>query len=75
MWCSSSTNRPEANLPCVAGASDQKTDTAACRSRHPGGVQVALCDGSSRFISESVDINLWQAMGSIGWGEVVGELP
>jgi hypothetical protein len=75
MWCTSATNRPELNLPCVAGASGQKTDTAACRSRHPSGVQVALCDGSVRFMTESVDINLWQGMGSIAGGEVLGEIP
>ena len=29
-------------------------------SFHPGGCQFALCDGSVRFVSEVVDINLLQ---------------
>jgi prepilin-type processing-associated H-X9-DG protein len=75
MWCTANTNRPEANLPCVGGASNQKTDTAASRSRHPGGVDVALCDGSVRIVNESVGLTLWQAMGSISKGEITGEIP
>lgn len=75
MWCTSTTNRPELNLPCVGGASDQKTDTAACRSRHPGGVQVSCCDGSARFLSDTVDLVIWQALGSIAGGEVVSGSP
>ncbi|MEZ6089451.1 MAG: DUF1559 domain-containing protein [Pirellulaceae bacterium] len=33
----------------------------AARSRHPGGVQVTLCDASVRFVAETVDINAWRA--------------
>lgn len=43
--------------------------TFAARSRHPGGVQVAMADGSVRFVSESLAIELWQALGSLGGGE------
>jgi len=39
------------------------------RSRHPGGVQVSLGDASVRFISDSVDLILYQSMGSIDGGE------
>jgi hypothetical protein len=38
-------------------------------------MQVALCDGSSRFITESVDMNIWHAVGSVEGGEVVGPVP
>ena len=47
---------------------------AAARSRHSGGVQVGLADGSARFVPDSVDLTVWQAMGSIKGGEVV-EMP
>ncbi|MBP85385.1 MAG: prepilin-type cleavage/methylation domain-containing protein [Planctomycetaceae bacterium] len=45
----------------------------AARSLHPGGVQLALCDGSVRFVSETVDLTLWRALGSRAGGEVIGE--
>jgi prepilin-type N-terminal cleavage/methylation domain-containing protein/prepilin-type processing-associated H-X9-DG protein len=75
-WCSADfgpdTNAPAQNLPCislpgVAGA------TVASRSRHTGGVQVVMCDGSVHFISENIDTTMWQALGSMKGGEVVGE--
>ncbi len=45
----------------------------AARSRHPGGANVTLCDGSVRFVSETVDRATWQALGSRNGGEVLGE--
>ena len=41
------------------------------RSRHPGGVQVGMVDGSVQFVSESIDLVNWRALGSRGGGEVV----
>jgi len=45
---------------------------AAARSRHAGGVNAALCDGSVRFVRNSIDLNTWRALGSMAGGEVVG---
>ena len=42
-------------------------------SRHVGGVNVALCDGSVRFVSENVDRSIWRAVGTRAGGEVIGE--
>ncbi len=42
-------------------------------SRHTGGVNMALCDGSVRFVSENIDLALWRAVGSRSGGEVAGE--
>ena len=33
-------------------------------SNHPGGVNVAFCDGSVKFIRDSIDIQTWWALGS-----------
>jgi prepilin-type processing-associated H-X9-DG protein len=33
-------------------------------SYHPGGVQVCLCDGSVRWITDGVDLFAWRALGS-----------
>lgn len=66
-WCS---NRPNQNLPAVAG-NCSTTDTAGSRSRHTGGVQVLLADGSIHFISDSIDLTLWRHLATIAGGEVV----
>ena len=42
-------------------------------SQHVGGVQILMCDGSVRFISENLDLNTWRNLGSINGGEVLGE--
>jgi prepilin-type processing-associated H-X9-DG protein len=42
----------------------------AARSRHTGGVNVALCDGSCRFVADSVAWTTWQALGTSRGGEV-----
>ncbi len=43
----------------------------AARSRHPGGVNVWMADGSMRFIEDFIDHSLWQALISIDGDEVV----
>jgi prepilin-type processing-associated H-X9-DG protein len=45
----------------------------AARSRHPGGVNVLLGDGSVRFVTNSVDLNTWRALSTRSGGEVFGE--
>jgi prepilin-type processing-associated H-X9-DG protein len=43
------------------------------RSRHPGGVNVGLCDGSVRLVSETVNLDTWRALGSRNGNEVLGQ--
>jgi len=43
------------------------------RSRHTGGVVATMCDGSVRFVTNSVDIGTWQALSTMADGEVMGE--
>jgi prepilin-type processing-associated H-X9-DG protein len=62
------TNDPK--MPAVAGA--RTAQVSAARSRHPGGVNAAFCDGSIRFIAEGIALNAWQAMGSMNGEEVAG---
>jgi prepilin-type N-terminal cleavage/methylation domain-containing protein len=42
-------------------------------SYHEGGVQVNLCDGSVRFVSENIDLGVWRALGSRNGKEPIGE--
>jgi prepilin-type processing-associated H-X9-DG protein len=43
----------------------------AASSRHLGGVNVAFCDGSGRFVSDNIDLTAWRALGSRNGGEVI----
>ena len=40
-------------------------------SRHPGGVNVLMCDGSARFVKSSVAVQSWWALGTMAGGEIV----
>lgn len=65
-------NLPQLNLPCAVSTSAAPTMFAS-RSRHPGGVQVTLCDGSSRFIAETIQINIWRGLSTTLGQEVIAE--
>ncbi len=41
------------------------------RSHHTGGVEIGLVDGSVRFLSQTIDLNVWRGLGSRAGGEVV----
>ncbi len=41
------------------------------RSWHLGGVNVVAADGSLRFVSESIALNVWRALGTRNGGELV----
>ena len=59
--CGASASVPVQNLPCVAlGGPNQH----AARSQHSGGVHALLCDGSTRFVSNTVDLTVYRSVGS-----------
>ena len=64
-----STRRP--NPPCTGPNSTTMPMTMAARSRHPGGVLAALCDGSARFVSDNVAIDVWRGLGTTQGGEII----
>jgi len=41
----------------------------AARSRHPGGVNVLMADGSGQFVGDTVDLAVWQAVSTRAGGE------
>jgi prepilin-type N-terminal cleavage/methylation domain-containing protein/prepilin-type processing-associated H-X9-DG protein len=60
---------PNSRTPdCVIGGF-----AMTARSMHPGGVNLLLADGSTRFVSSSIDRQLWRAVASISGGESVGD--
>jgi prepilin-type processing-associated H-X9-DG protein len=40
-------------------------------SAHIGGVNLLLCDGSVRFVSDKISLATWRAVGSRNGGEVI----
>jgi prepilin-type processing-associated H-X9-DG protein len=68
-------NNPQMNLPCAWGTNAEPFDTlyATSRSRHEGGVNVTLADGSVRFLSENLDLTTYRRLGYMGDGAVVGD--
>jgi len=59
--------------PCEGTYStyDTRATIMTARSSHPGGVQLLLCDGSERFVSESIDLDTWEALATPAGGEVI----
>jgi prepilin-type N-terminal cleavage/methylation domain-containing protein/prepilin-type processing-associated H-X9-DG protein len=56
----------DATMPCLKLGDNY----SSARSRHTGGVNVVLCDGSVRFIRDSIDLATWQALASVSSGEI-----
>jgi prepilin-type N-terminal cleavage/methylation domain-containing protein/prepilin-type processing-associated H-X9-DG protein len=42
-------------------------------SRHTGGVNICLGDGSVRFVRDSIDLGVWRALGTRSGGEPAGD--
>ena len=63
-------------LSCVAanswgGAPGGYNDIITATSNHPGGVNVCFCDGSVRFVKDSVNVQTWWSIGTRNQAEVV----
>jgi len=76
-------NTPNSSAPDVVNWAIQDNDPmtpvstagaqhSAARSRHSGGVNVTLADGSIRFVTNAINLTVWRALGSMDGGEVVG---
>ena len=43
------------------------------KSDHAGGVILGMCDGSTRFISNNINLSVWRSIGTRGQGEVISD--
>jgi prepilin-type N-terminal cleavage/methylation domain-containing protein len=66
-------NTPGEGMPCVQTGTPYNTLWSAARSYHPSGVQGCMADGSVRFFSNNISLLTWQALGSRGGGESLGD--
>lgn len=62
-----------ANTAVAPNAPNNNSHGRVARSDHEGGIQVTLCDGSSRFVSNNIDFDTWQALSTRRNREVIGE--
>jgi prepilin-type N-terminal cleavage/methylation domain-containing protein/prepilin-type processing-associated H-X9-DG protein len=67
------TNLPEAPCTTTFTAWNNRNLTMSARSRHSGGVNIALCDGTVRFVTNSVNLIVWQSLGTSKDQDTVGE--
>jgi prepilin-type N-terminal cleavage/methylation domain-containing protein/prepilin-type processing-associated H-X9-DG protein len=63
-------SEPGQDLPCTPNAGDQSA-YAGARSRHPGGINVLLGDGSVRFLKNSINMPVWLGLNTINGGEII----
>jgi prepilin-type N-terminal cleavage/methylation domain-containing protein/prepilin-type processing-associated H-X9-DG protein len=49
------------------------TNSTPYTSYHPGGAQFLLCDGSARFVSQTIDLNLLKALGTRARKEIISD--
>jgi prepilin-type N-terminal cleavage/methylation domain-containing protein/prepilin-type processing-associated H-X9-DG protein len=68
------TSQNPANADCKAFPTPNPNwNVFTARSRHTGGVNVLLCDGSTHFVTNTIAWPVWQALGTSQGGEVVGD--
>lgn len=69
-YCDPNPPNPPANCTGLT-VSGYAVRAFAARSRHTGGVNVAFCDGSGRFVADAVNALTWQYLGTSQGGEVI----
>ncbi len=63
---------PNGAIPdCFQSSAVPTLGVTTARSRHPGGVNVLMGDGATRFVSESISRAVWRGLGSRNGGELV----
>jgi len=67
-------NSPHADcrFDCT-GCDTEDVAFSTFRSRHRGGVNVTLCDGTVKFVKDTIDRNVWWALGTRNGNEAVSD--
>ena len=68
-WCDGSLDPA---LPCEDGGNNPANWQLIARSRHPGGVNAAFCDGSVQFIPDTIEPGVWQELSTMNSGNPAG---
>jgi prepilin-type processing-associated H-X9-DG protein len=70
-WCNAADSR---NAPCttaIAAPPSPLGRRQGARSRHSGGVNASMGDGTVRWFTNGININTWQALGTARGNEAV----
>lgn len=63
---------PNGAIPdCTYGGMTPMIDMATARSRHPGGVNILMGDGSNRFVLGTISQEVWRGLGTRNGRELV----
>jgi prepilin-type processing-associated H-X9-DG protein len=65
------TQHPLSPMSTSTSSGDGRYMRFSARSWHSGGVNAGLADGSIRFITNQINLDIWRAAGSTNGGEVV----
>jgi prepilin-type N-terminal cleavage/methylation domain-containing protein len=60
-------------ISCCNLSGDDVSQYFTSRSKHTGGVQVVMCDGAVRFVSNNIDQNVWRGLSTARGSETVGD--
>jgi prepilin-type N-terminal cleavage/methylation domain-containing protein len=63
-WCDQEDKIPGAAAPCEDSLTQLNMILHTARSMHPGGLVVGMCDGSTRFVADGIDLFVWRALGT-----------
>ena len=69
-FSTTSTNIPLNTMEDPEGSTDNWWRTCGFKSRHPGGANFAMADGSVHFLPETIDFRLYNGLGTRDGGEV-----
>ena len=63
---------PHSDNPCgTSTPPDTSIVEWGFKSNHPGGVNAGLCDGSVRFVAETLDLTIWRRLGDRSDGNLL----
>ncbi|HEV2972378.1 MAG TPA: DUF1559 domain-containing protein [Pirellulales bacterium] len=58
-------------IKCSVNTSATELQSFAARSKHSGGVNASLCDGTVHFFSDTIDLDVWRALSTSNGGETI----
>lgn len=73
-WSESNSSVATVSIPMNQKVNRDRTSPGYCygfRSQHPGGMNVALADGSVRFLKETINVAVFRALSTRARGEVI----